>query len=123
MEAGNGCVQADPRSRRENPSWALEPARLGDVHRQPGRRADRRAAAVRGRAVDILRAAVSDGRLTLAELEDRVGAALSARTRTELAALVADLFAVRPAARPPSRRAIIQSLIDRRGSPLTANVG
>ena len=41
--------------------------------------------------VDILCAAVGDGRLTLAELEERVGAALSARTRTELAALVADL--------------------------------
>ena len=42
-------------------------------------------------AVDILCAAVGDGRLTLDELEERVGAALSARTRAQLAALIADL--------------------------------
>ena len=41
--------------------------------------------------VDILCAAVGDGRLTLAELEERAGAALSARTLAELAALIADL--------------------------------
>lgn len=41
--------------------------------------------------VDILCAAVGDGRLTLAELEDRAGAALSARTCAQLAALIADL--------------------------------
>lgn len=41
--------------------------------------------------VDILCAAVGDGRLTLDELEERVGAALSARTRAQLAALIADL--------------------------------
>lgn len=104
--------------------------------------------------VDILCAAVGDGRLTLAELEDRVGAALSARTRTELAALVADLpgrpskrparspepadaagdrprsgaglrpgdhvpLAARPAP-PPSRWALIQSLIDAWTSPGSA---
>ncbi|HEX6521048.1 MAG TPA: DUF1707 domain-containing protein [Streptosporangiaceae bacterium] len=42
-------------------------------------------------AVDMLCAAVADGRLTLAELDERVGAALSARTLTELAALIVDL--------------------------------
>ena len=42
-------------------------------------------------AVDMLSAAVADGRLTLAELDERVGAALSARTLTELAALIVDL--------------------------------
>jgi hypothetical protein len=45
----------------------------------------------RDTTVDILCAAVGDGRLTLAELDQRVGAALSARTRTQLAALIADL--------------------------------
>ena len=42
-------------------------------------------------AVDILCAAVAEGRLTLTELDERVGAALSARTICELAALIADL--------------------------------
>jgi Domain of unknown function (DUF1707) len=42
-------------------------------------------------AVDMLCAAVADGRLTLSELDERVGAALSARTLSELAALIADL--------------------------------
>ena len=45
----------------------------------------------RDSAVDILCAAVAEGRLTLAELDERVGAALSARTMCELAALIADL--------------------------------
>ena len=39
----------------------------------------------------MLCAAVADGRLTLSELDERVGAALSARTLSELAALIADL--------------------------------
>jgi hypothetical protein len=65
-------------------------------------------------------------------LEERVGAALSARTRTELAALVADLpgrLSGRPArpTPPPSRWALLQSLIDAwapTGSPgLPATVG
>ena len=45
----------------------------------------------RDTAVDILCAAVAEGRLTLAELDKRAGAALSARTICELAALIADL--------------------------------
>jgi DUF1707 SHOCT-like domain len=45
----------------------------------------------RDAAVDILCAAVGEGRLTLAELDERAGAALSARTIGELAALIADL--------------------------------
>jgi hypothetical protein len=69
----------------------------GYPHASPGQAPRLRASdADRDIAVDILCAAVADGRLTLAELEERVGAALSARTRTELAALIADLRA-----RPP----------------------
>jgi hypothetical protein len=45
----------------------------------------------RDTTVDILSAAVGDGRLTLAELDERVGAALSAGTVAQLAALIADL--------------------------------
>jgi hypothetical protein len=45
----------------------------------------------RDTAVDILCAAAAEGRLTLAELDERAGAALSARTICELAALIADL--------------------------------
>ena len=86
--------------------------------------AQRASDADRDIAADILCAAVGDGRLTLGELDDRLGAALSARTTTELAALIADL-AGRPSARPtgstgatrvpsgapaPSRWALIQSL-------------
>lgn len=63
-------------------------------------------------AVDMLCAAVADGRLTLAELDERVGSALSARTLTELAALIVDLSAPvslsTPAnlSAPASRRAV-----------------
>ena len=42
-------------------------------------------------AVDILRVAAGDGRLTLAELDERLEAALTARTISELAVLTADL--------------------------------
>ena len=41
--------------------------------------------------VEILRVAAGDGRLTAAELDERLGAALTARTSGELAALTADL--------------------------------
>jgi hypothetical protein len=50
----------------------------------------------RDTAVDILCAAVADGRLTLDELEGRVEAALSARTLRDLALLIADLILVSP---------------------------
>ncbi len=48
----------------------------------------------RDRVVDVLSAASADGRLTAGELDERVGAALSARTLGELAVLTADLPAV-----------------------------
>ena len=102
----------------------------------PARRTEQRASdADRDIAADILCAAVGDGRLTLDELDDRLGAALSARTITELAALIADLPGRRcpptPSARPfdpaapsappaptpapaPSRWSVIQALIDGR---------
>ncbi|MEV5356739.1 DUF1707 domain-containing protein [Streptomyces sp. NPDC052693] len=45
----------------------------------------------RDRIVDVLRVATGDGRLTLEELDERLEAALSARTVGELAVLTADL--------------------------------
>ena len=101
--------------------------------------AQRASDADRDIAADILCAAVGDGRLTLDELDDRLGAALSARTVTELAALIADLPGRRcapPPARPsdptarsapptptPSRWLVIQALIDARPRPRTPATG
>jgi hypothetical protein len=53
----------------------------------------------RDQVVALLQREFADGRLTQAELEERVGAALAAQTRNELRALTADLPAadVRPA--------------------------
>lgn len=66
-------------------------------------RGQRASDADRDTAVDILCAAVGDGRLALAE---RVEAALSARTLPELAALIADLCGpCPPAPRRPARDA------------------
>jgi hypothetical protein len=48
----------------------------------------------RDRAAEILRVAAGDGRLTAAELDERLEAALTARTTSELALLTADLPAV-----------------------------
>ena len=77
-------------------------------------------------AVGMLCAAVGDGRLTLDELDARLGASLSARTITKLAALIADLPDGRCASPPegdvdpaagsaapaPSRWSVIQALAD-----------
>lgn len=52
----------------------------------------------RDRIVDVLRVAAGDGRLTAGELDERVGAALTARTYGELTALVSDLPAAGAAA-------------------------
>ena len=51
----------------------------------------------RDRVAEQLRIAAGDGRLTLDELDERLERALSARTETELAALVIDLPAPPPA--------------------------
>lgn len=51
----------------------------------------------RDRVVEVLRVAAGDGRLTAEELDERVGAALTARTLGELAALTADLPAAEEA--------------------------
>jgi class 3 adenylate cyclase len=59
---------------------------------QPGQPAGLRAShADRERVVEMLRSAAADGRLTAADLDDRLEAALTARTLADLEPLVADL--------------------------------
>jgi hypothetical protein len=75
----------------------------------------------RDTAVDILCAAAADGRLTMKELDERAGSALTARTRTQLARLIADLIGPRAAAppgpppapaAPGDRWAVLRSLLE-----------
>ncbi|HEX6522706.1 MAG TPA: DUF1707 domain-containing protein [Streptosporangiaceae bacterium] len=55
----------------------------------------------RDQVMDVLRAAAGDGRLTAEEFEERLEAALSARTFGDLAALTADLVAAPAPLSPP----------------------
>jgi len=59
----------------------------------------------RDQVMDVLRAAAGDGRLTAEEFEERLEAALSARTFGDLAALTADLVAPPGQPAPPARPA------------------
>jgi hypothetical protein len=56
--------------------------------------------AERGEVVDLLQQAHVEGRLTEDELAERIGAALAARTRGELAGLIGDLPGSGPSAVP-----------------------
>ena len=69
----------------------------------------------REQVVDVLRVAAGDGRLTPEELDDRLGAALSARTVDELAPLTADLGAApgQPGSRTAQGPDVVR--IDQRG--------
>jgi Domain of unknown function (DUF1707) len=60
----------------------------------------------RDRAVETLRVAGGDGRLTAEELDQRLEAALSARTLGELAVLTADLSYGRPGA--PAQKDVLE---------------
>jgi Domain of unknown function (DUF1707) len=83
----------------------------------PGVLEQRASDADRDSAVDILCAAAADGRLTMTELDERAGSALTARTRTQLARLTADLISPRAAvppelpAAPGDRWAVLRSLL------------
>ena len=59
----------------------------------------------RDRVIDVLRAAVADGRLDPAEFDERLDAALAARTLDALTPLTADLIAA-----PGSRAALTPPL-------------
>jgi DUF1707 SHOCT-like domain len=71
-----------PRDERE-PAPSAEPV--------PGGAGLRASHDDRDRAVEVLRVAAGDGRISAEELDERVGAALTARTYGELAALISDL--------------------------------
>jgi Domain of unknown function (DUF1707) len=66
----------------------------------------------RDRVLDVLRDAAADGRLTAAEFDERMEAALSSRTLGELAVLTADLQP-RPGAAPAQAEDVVR--IDQRG--------
>jgi hypothetical protein len=79
-----------------------EPSASGELEARGDRRAPGQLRAShqdRDRVVEILRVAAGDGRLTAEELDERLEAALTARTYAELAALTTDLPA---AAAPPA---------------------
>ena len=68
----------------------------------------------RDRVVEILRVAAGDGRLSAAELDERVEAALTARTYRELAQLTADLPAAGAGAAAAQAKDLLR--IDRKGA-------
>jgi hypothetical protein len=67
----------------------------------------------RDRVMDVLRVAAGEGRLTPDELDERLEAALSARTLGELAALTADLVPAPPGVAMVQAEDVIR--IDQRG--------
>lgn len=66
----------------------------------------------RDRVLDVLRAAVGDGRLTAEEFEERMAAAISSRTLGDLAVLTGDLVAGVGSATPQAENVV---RIDQRG--------
>ncbi len=80
---------------------------MNDVTTQHARLAVRASDAEREQTVALLQRGFADGRLALAELEERVGTAYAARTRAQLRDLTADL----PAAEQPTRPGLV---LDRR---------
>jgi Domain of unknown function (DUF1707) len=97
---------ARPADGLQNVAMTGEPSPAGP-RRGTGARPELRASHEdRDRAAEILRVAAGDGRLTAAELDERLEAALTARTNSELELLTADLPAAagRPAgAAPPAK--------------------
>jgi uncharacterized protein DUF1707 len=72
-------------------------------------------------AVELLRTAAGDGRITLDELEARVEAALEARTADDISVLIADLpeptaSAAPPPAAKPVRLAVSHGSVERLGA-------
>jgi hypothetical protein len=100
--------------------WGMTSEVSPDAGAGPGDRPDLRASHEdRDRAVEILRVAAGDGRLTAAELDERVEAALTARTSGELAALTADLPTVPGQAGPGAAQAKDVVRLDYQGGNAT----
>ena len=89
---------------------------LGDGPGDDARPELRASYADRDRVVEVLRVAAGDGRLTAAELDERVEAALTARTYRELERLTADLPAVPGSVGAPGQEAKDLVRIDRKGA-------
>lgn len=87
------------------------PQRGDEVASQAGLRASH---VDRDRVVELLRVAAGDGRLTAEEFDERLEAALTARTNSELSALTTDLPAIPPGAPVPEPKDLAR--IDCRGS-------
>jgi Domain of unknown function (DUF1707) len=79
---------------------------MTDVSTQHARRAVRASDAEREQSVALLQRSFADGRLTLDELEERVGAAYAARTRAQLSDLTGDLPAPE---QPPHPRGLLDT--------------
>ena len=93
------------------------PQRGAELTSQAGLRASH---GDRDRVVEVLRVAAGDGRLTAEELDERLEAALTARTYDELAALTTDLPAIpdsAPGASVPEPKDLAR--IDCHGSSVT----
>jgi hypothetical protein len=91
------------------------PGRADEVARRGGLRASHED---RDRVVELLQVAVGDGRLTAEELDERLEAALTARTHDELAVLTSDLPAASGAAvlAPPPEPRDVMRIACRSGS-------
>jgi uncharacterized protein DUF1707 len=85
---------------------------------EPGGRPELRAShADRDRVVEELRVAAGDGRLTAEELDERLEAALTARTYRELAVLTADLPAAgMPAGSAPAKAKDVIRMVHKGGN-------
>jgi Domain of unknown function (DUF1707) len=91
--------------RRRVCHMAGEVSPVGDPGNVPARAELRASHADRDRVVEVLRIAAGDGMLTAEELDQRLEAALTARTLAELAGLTTDLLAapaLRAAPAPPA---------------------
>src|SRR5215831_5482329 len=85
-----------------------------------GRGGFRASHADRDRAIDLLKAAFVQGRLTKDELDERLGQALAARTYGDLAALTADLHPGLAAAQPERKPAAPRRAVGRGAGALAA---
>lgn len=99
----------------------MEPGETSDSAAQPPERrpALRASDADRERVVDILRRAAGDGRLDVEELDERVSAAYTIRTLTELEALTLDLV---PAGHGPAAPSAESGVVVRPGAGGTERI-